>query len=462
MKSLYARSLWAACGLMGLAQPIMAAEPFGSASLLPMPSLQVPASPMSAPRIVQTGYGSFQEEIPSVSDKAPPPPQPPAEVPPFSAPPAGLSPDYESAMKQSWNGAGCAGPNCSEAAGVSGGGSCSQFYVYGGGLVLGRANQCNDAISQQVGTYETVLGTGRAEQDWSGGVEGKIGWVMPNYCNAIELGYWGIYPDNQSASIHAPDYAGGVRPIIGANLDQLYYDDGMTNQSVQAWMTTTNGVHEISRSFAFHNVEANFLGNAQAWGVTPGGGDCGSCFDYGWLAGFRYFQFNEGFDLRTEYDDWMIGDAGDYDELRYHIGTTNTLLGFQLGGQGMWHINNCFSLYGGGRAGVFNNHVESGQYINGLGGDAMIATGTYAGQAYRYESDRDALAGIGQIDLGMRYQHGCHWSFMGGYRVVGIAGVATASSQMADNFADPRYVNTICVDDSVILHGAYAGAQYTW
>jgi hypothetical protein len=475
MKSFYARSLWAALGLIGLVQPLMAAEPFGtnsfgSASLLPMPSTQV----FTPPNVRQTAYGSFQEEIPSPSDRAPAPPVPLPEGQSFGPPPAGLS-DYESAMKQSWDGSAYTDGSCGDAMCLPGGRACPRYYVYGGGLVLGRANQCNTAISQQVGTYETVLTTGAANQDWAGGVEGRIGWIMPNCCNAIELTYWGIFPDNQMGSIHAPDYAGGIRPILGANLDQVYYDDGMVNQSVQSWMTTTTGIHYISRTFSYNNVEANFLGNTYAWGVVPYGAGCGncngcspcggcgtSCLQFGWLAGFRYFQFNEGFNLNTDYNDWMVGDAGDYDEMCYRVNTKNTLLGFQMGGQGSWYINNCLSLYGSGRAGVFNNHVTSSQALYGLNGDAVIATGTYAGQAYRYTASNDSLAAIGQIDLGLRYQHGCHWSFNGGYRVVGISGVATAPGQFADNFADPRYVRNVCASDSVILHGAYAGVQYAW
>ena len=131
-----------------------------------------------------------------------------------------------------------------------------------------------------------------------------------------------------------------------------------------------------------------------------------------------------------------------------------------MGGQGSWYINNCWSLYGGGRFGIYNNHAESSQYINGQAGDAVINAGTYAGQAYRFSSDRDAVAGIGQLDLGLRYQAGCHWSFTGGYRLVGIAGVATTPGQIPNNFADPRYVNnSVCVEDSLILHGGYLGAS---
>jgi hypothetical protein len=156
----------------------------------------------------------------------------------------------------------------------------------------------------------------------------------------------------------------------------------------------------------------------------------------------------------------MIGDPGDLDELSYRIDTDNSLWGFQFGGQGAWYINNCFSIYGSGRFGVFNNHVTSTQYLSGAGGDAFINAGLYNGDTFRYTNSRNALAGVGQFDLGSRYQLGCHWSLYGGYRVVAISGVATAPSQIPANFGNP--VNSICAGDSVILHGAFLGAQYSW
>ena len=75
---------------------------------------------------------------------------------------------------------------------------------------------------------------------------------------------------------------------------------------------------------------------------------------------------------------------------------------------------------------------------------------------------RNALAGIGQIDLGLRYNLNCRWSFNGGYRVVGIAGLATSDGQIAETFADPRMAAVIKADQSVLLHGGFFGGTYLW
>jgi hypothetical protein len=461
MKSFYARSMWAVLGLIGLTQPLIAAEPFGSASLVPLPSTQVQ----------HTGYSGYQEQIYSPSDQAPAPPLPAPDFQPFGPPPVGkMSNDYESAMKQSWHGG--AGIACAEAA-CAPGCPCPHIFGYAGGLVMGRSNQCEKALSQVIGTYDTWLNTADARQQWAGGFEGRLGFVMPNCCNAFEATYWGIYPSRQEAAIFGSDFSSGIRPIMGANLDQLHYNDGFgTTYDVQQWMTNTSGIHYLERTYEFHNVEANFLGNTYAWGVVPFGAACADCagcgpgvcgprrLQFGWLGGFRYFQFNEGMNFYTDYSDPVLD--GDPNELCYNVTTRNTLLGFQMGGQAAWYATNNLSFFGGGRFGVYNNHIEARQSIYGTGGDAYIANGTHAGEAYRFNTSTNVLAGLGQIDFGMRYQWGCHWSFVGGYRIVGITGVATAPSQIPGNFADSFYIQRVCAGDSVILHGAFAGGQFAW
>src|SRR5262245_15694020 len=111
MKSFFARSLCVALGLLGLVQPLSAADPIGSATLLPMPSTEGLGS---LPRVSPTSYGGFQEEI-SPSDQTQqfaPPPAPP------------LSQDYQNAMKQGWDSAGSCGeaPSCGRA--------CPHFAIY--------------------------------------------------------------------------------------------------------------------------------------------------------------------------------------------------------------------------------------------------------------------------------------------------------------------------------------------
>lgn len=481
MKSFFARHWLCALGIWSAAQFASAAEPFGSPSLLPIPTYQE-----AEYGVEQTGFNRrYQEAIPSPSDVTPRPqrvspaapivnpiPEPPVETPPAYS--------YQQSMNQAWgnddatyapNGScgasGCPDGSCNDY-GICGapnvGGMCNRWFVSGGGLYMGRANQSKHAFTYDLNNYNTTLNSERAAQDFAGGFEVRLGRIIGCNNNAIELGYWGLYPSNQSAAVYGPNYTAGMGPIFGGGLNWLDYDNGTNNYTVQQWMTTSTGMHQLDRSFGYHSVEANLLGNAYAWGVSPYsvGSCCGSKWQHGWLAGFRYFRFNETTNFITDYNDTLINGPSDLDELTYHINTKNDLYGFQLGGQSSWFINNCWSLYGGTRFGVFNNHITHQQFIQGGNGYAVINSGAYTGQNYLVNSERDVLAGIGQLDAGVRYQWNCRFNLNAGYRVVGIAGVATSTGQIADNFADPRFAGYIKPDDAVLLHGGYFGGTFMW
>ena len=484
MKSSKARSALLAWGLAGLSQwaaftsSTTAAESYSSPSLLPIPS----RLEASEPTAIRTAYNrrGFQEDIPSPSDVRPvispdlnsptPAPKQAYSAPPLNGAacqPTTISPDYQNAMKDSW-GDGCNGaaPTCDDGScGMNyGGGISNRWAVYGGGLIMSRANQSNHALSQDLNNYNTIMTTNDAAQQTAGGFDVGLARLLGcNGCNAFQLGYWGIFPQDQSAQRNAGGYpALGIGPMFGPGLNFLDYDDGTTVRTAQAWMTTTTGAHQLRRSFNYNSAEANFLGNSSAWGLTPYNANygCGPRLQYGWLAGFRYFQYGDTTTFYSDYDDTTID--GDANELKYGLRTNNKLAGFQMGGQANWQLNNCWSIFGGGRAGVFNNHITHTQYITGSNGDAVINAGAYTGQAYRINSSRNALAGIGQIDLGLRYNVNCRFSLNGGYRVVGIAGLAGSDGQIADTFADPRMAAVIKADQAVLLHGAFFGGTYMW
>ena len=93
---------------------------------------------------------------------------------------------------------------------------------------------------------------------------GKVGagYVLPNCCCAVGVTYWGLYPSDQSAYVNAPNYANPIRPALGVNLDQVWYNDGNgNNRSVYDWMSTSTDRHQIDRSFNYNSVETNLFGN---------------------------------------------------------------------------------------------------------------------------------------------------------------------------------------------------------
>jgi Putative beta barrel porin-7 (BBP7) len=473
MKSFYARGVMLALGLFGLAQNAQA-DNFGTPSLLPIPNRYE-----AEDTVVRTSFNrrNYQqaENIPSPSDvliepdtQPTPMPMPSVVAPgaPCNSPACGggqspITNDYQHAMTQSWGDGACSTGDCGT---NYSSGSCNRWFASGGGLIMGRANQSNHNFTQNVNDYTTIMTSKDAAQDYAGGFEVSLGRLLGcNGCNAFQFTYWGIYPSDESSSRMASGYpANGIGPVLGSNLNLLGYDNGVNNYTMQQWMTTANGEHELRRSFDFHSVEANFLGNSAAWGLKPNSSNCGCAprMQYGWLAGFRYLRFAESTTFYTDYDDMVIDN--DINEFRYGLTTKNDLYGFQFGGQGNYALNNCWNIYGAGRAGVFNNHIQHRQFIShpNSGNYAQITTGAYAGQDYVIESERDALAVMGQFDLGLRYNWNCRVSLEGGYRVIGIAGVATSDGQISDNFADPRMAAAIKADDALLLHGAYLGGTF--
>jgi hypothetical protein len=461
-----------ALGLLGMAHTAWA-DDFSSPSLLPIPNRYT-----AEDSVVRTSFNrrNYQqaENIPSPSDVVvepnlaqPPLPNPNLATPgaPCDSPACGgqspISNDYQHAMTQSWGDGACSADSCGPSYGS---GCCNRWFASGGGLIMGRANQSNHNFSQNVNDYTTILTSKDAAQDYAGGFEASFGRLLGCDCNnAIQFTYWGLFPTDESARRMATGYPpNGIGPVLGSNLNWLGYDNGVNNYTMQQWMTTANGDHELRRSFDFHSVEMNYLGNAYAWGLKPYNNacGCGPRMQFGWLAGFRYFRFDESTTFYTDYDDMTMD--GDINEFRYGLNTKNDLYGFQMGGQANWALNNCWSIIGGGRAGVFNNHIQHRQFISHpfSGNYAQITSGAYAGQDYVIDAERDVLAVMGQLDLGLRYNCSCCLSLEGGYRVMGISGVATSDGQISDNFADPRMAAAIKADDSLLLHGAYFGGTF--
>ncbi len=54
------------------------------------------------------------------------------------------------------------------------------------------------------------------------------------------------------------------------------------------------------------------------------------------------------------------------------------------------------------------------------------------------------------------------WTVRGGYRVTGISGVATTPSLLNQEMYSPSLSARDAANDSLVLHGAYLGAEFNW
>jgi hypothetical protein len=177
--------------------------------------------------------------------------------------------------------------------------------------------------------------------------------------------------------------------------------------------------------------------------------------------GFRWFEVKDF--VETGYD--IDGTPGFQTEDLYEkVDIENNLFGYQFGARLTYLITPRLNLNIGGKFGLYGNHVEMQHcvgtrttlaYQNGSPTD-MICT-----QGDRAATDT-ALATLGELDLGLGYRIGCAWTLRGGYRLLGLTGVANAVDSHPASFASLAYANQVYADDSYVLHGGYFGFEYNW
>ncbi|MDA7950315.1 MAG: BBP7 family outer membrane beta-barrel protein, partial [Pirellulaceae bacterium] len=185
-------------------------------------------------------------------------------------------------------------------------------------------------------------------------------------------------------------------------------------------------------------------------------------WDFGWLAGFRYFKFQEGFEFASDEADTTF--TGHADELFWNVDVDNHLIGFQIGSNARYHWSDCFGLYAKTKMGVYGNHISHYSRIRGSNGFAFVnnaGTPNHLRQ-YNIRSTKNDVALMGELDLGMKYSFWRRFEARAGYRAVAVSGVALATGQFPQNFEDIDGVAEVQSNGSLILHGAYLGLDYTF
>ncbi len=441
-----------ACAALGLALAagsIHAQQYVAEPSYLPQPAA-------NRYQIEPVGYRDrYQpgENLPSPSDRAP---APPAEAaPPMASDPPSA---YQQAMQDNWgDGAVCSDGSCG-----GGCGACPTWYAYGGGVFMSRGHRHGYATSFDQNTGVELITTCDVDMGWAGGFEATLGRTFGNGCWALEGTYWGLFPGTNEASVYGAN-------DIATNYDfsTLDYDDGVFSGPISGWFNNASH-HRLQTFNEIHSVEVNVLGST--WGAgMQGCGQCGSgyggfnpCSRWGgsWLAGIRYFQFDDGFLFSSdEFDD---GFDGDPNEVHYEVRMKNRLVGFQFGGGLTYRVNPCWTFYGLGKAGVYGNNIDQVQQVYGANGYALINSGAWAGETLHVHSQATELAMLAQFDLGARWQINCNWSLKFGYRVVGVSGVALSFDQAPADFSNVDDIANIDPNGSLLLHGGYAGLEFCW
>ena len=367
---------------------------------------------------------------------------------------------YETGGLKSWFGHGLGSGLGLDLGNKIGCGCCNSCGCgwYGGvtGLLMTRADDYGQILSYDSAfPSSSVLKTDRGYDEYFAGAEVRLGKYISNNW-AIEGAYWGLYPDVQEVNI-AQQYLGGdLQTALG--FTNLLYDPGTGTGPLPVSQmfgdaTQTAAAHRLRRSYQVHNAEINFVNTPVV--------AC-SKFSFAFLAGARYFKYNDGFTYSTDYTNEIFGDDP-ANELHYDIDVDNNLVGFQMGSRMNYRVGCCcgLSINGGANFGVYNNHITQLQRIRGGNGYAYDVANN---DDYNIESSDDDLAFLGDISLGLAYEVCCNWRITGGYRLTAASGIANSTNQIPRDrdFYNCDAVRAIDSHDSLILHGGYFGVEHTW
>lgn len=315
---------------------------------------------------------------------------------------------------------------------------CNPWYGYAGGLIMTRL-QSNKywTTYNEINNNDQILNTDNASARWAGGGEFTVGRCF-GCDNRIEATYWGIWQMTGAASVTS------ATNQLGTPMDTTNGGVMIGTQTADSFFTNA---HEalIQRNDQVNNVEIN-------WSYNPTAADCGCGLSSTWLAGFRYFRFDEDLLWTSVAGNYTYGEDGGADQANLEIRAKNDLAGFQVGNRLDWKLCNCFGIYFGTKAGIYGN-------------DATTTSSLYSGSGvsgFSYSGHKDTVAFIGQADLGLNYDFNCRWSATLGYRVVVASGIALADNQIPFYLAGQDDFEDVKTNGDLILHGGFAGVQFRW
>lgn len=192
---------------------------------------------------------------------------------------------------------------------------------------------------------------------------------------------------------------------------------------------------------------------------------CGSRCGVTWLAGFRYFRFEDNLTYAASLNDSVISRSND--DLYYDVNTTNDLFGFQMGSRIDYCLGRRVNLYGSAKAGIYGNHSTlytrvATEFQTATLNDTRTPANPNNGVSYMFNESNDSLAFLGEIGAGVGVRVSCRWTATVGYRALFADGVATSVGnyrESAANYSDVRHYDNY---DNLVLHGVDIGAVYNF
>jgi hypothetical protein len=346
---------------------------------------------------------------------------------------------------------------------------CPTWYGYVGGLVMGR-----DDSNKFWTTFETGNNANQLmffpDAGWGGGFEATIGYTWcghsmggcggcadsmgcadacggcgTNYRHGIEITYWGLWGMNSDSSIRSetdslstPIDLGFVDIVTPGSPASLFFDNARE--------------HRLRRENEFHNLEVNLVDFSTAMS--------GRDLTFQWLAGARFFRFEEFLQFGTVSAGNEFGQNAGLAEAYLDLDVENNLYGAQIGGRGDWRLHRNWRIFAGTKVGVFANDIDFNSRL--YRGDGALAVFSSTGNTFDLGNNKTDVSMMGQLDLGVGYDLTSHCSLIVGYRAVGITGLALADDQIPAFLAAEGDWTDIDSNGSMILHGGFAGLEFRY
>ena len=198
-----------------------------------------------------------------------------------------------------------------------------------------------------------------------------------------------------------------------------------------------------------------------------GGGSCGCAsggcmprYSVTTVIGARFMRFDEDFWLRSDFERMDTNALG---FLAYNVDCDNTLYGAQLGCRGTYRLG-CtgrFALHCNSNVGLYGNHIEVAQWMDMPTGGALRFANN-GNDSFYVENEKEDISILGELRLGASYQYSCNCRMYGGWRVLGVTGVALTTDQIPSSFNSPNQVAWIHSNGSLLIHGLQAGVEYNY
>jgi len=321
------------------------------------------------------------------------------------------------------------------------GGETSALSVGLRGLVMNRDRAANQLLA--TATNGSTLSTRDAAQGAGGGFEISLTRHWKDQDLSDRITYWGLFSDGESASIYEE------MPLLSSPLDYSTLSYGGFDTPMSNFGTGLVFMR-LDRSFEYHNIEWNII---SARTETEG-------LSVSWMAGARYFKVHEGLSLHMDTEDNNF--TGSTNEVSYLLGTTNHLVGFQVGAEAAVMPIGEWKLGAAAKAGIYGNAIDKHTSLEGPAGYAFIDEdgNPNDGRRYNYNPYKGDVSMLGELDINMSMPIRESATVQIGYRAVFVSGLALASDQIPASFGSVTEAQAIDSGGSMILHGAFAGL--TW